>query len=442
MKRFICLAILVLLASGCSSRTDAPVQDLVNLPQDAGFYHSLPDNERLISVADQQLAYDHFIEEHFGPWDRTEPKHPARDVFWGFAVYGEKKLYGENTLLRSPGWITQQATASRMAKYPSMSRMAITTVNTSMRVFPTHRPAFYDFARAGEGFPFDYMQNSLVLAGTPLYASHMSEDGGWVMVESRFAFGWVPVRDIGWVDDAFIEKFKTGHYGALTRDDVAALDNAGVYRFPAHIGTILPYASSCPSEACVLVPIRDEAGNAKLATVSLAADSVATLPLAATPANFTRLIDTMLGRQYGWGGLYEDRDCSSTLMDLMASFGIYLPRNSSQQIKVGEPISLEGLNLEDKKERILETSTPFLTMVRKPGHIMLYIGQRDGQPVVFHSVWGLKTKTGSQYGRKVIGGAVITSLEPGLELPDLVRPDGILLETVYTTSTLPNIEEK
>lgn len=73
---------------------------------------------------------------------------------------------------------------------------------------------------------------------------------------------------------------------------------------------------------------------------------------------------------------------------------------------------------------------------------MLYIGQRNGEPVVFHSVWGLKTKINGKLGRKIIGGAVITTLEPGLEQPDLARPDGILLETVYSASNLPAITEK
>jgi hypothetical protein len=75
--------------------------------------------------------------------------------------------------------------------------------------------------------------------------------------------------------------------------------------------------------------------------------------------------------------------------------------------------------------------------VGKPGHVMVYIGQRDGQPVVLHATWGLKTVKGNGYGRKVIGAAVITTLEPGLERNDLARPEGVLLESVYAISVLP-----
>ena len=125
------------------------------------------------------------------------------------------------------------------------------------------------------------------------------------------------------------------------------------------------------------------------------------------------------------------------VMDLMAGFGILLPRNSSQQIKVGSQISLSGLDRDDKKRAIVEQGTPFLTLVRKPGHIMVYLGSRDNEPIVLHATWGVKTKSGDGYGRKVIGGAVITTLEPGLELDDLARPEGILLETVEAVTTLP-----
>jgi hypothetical protein len=145
----------------------------------------------------------------------------------------------------------------------------------------------------------------------------------------------------------------------------------------------------------------------------------------------------MLGRHYGWGGLYEDRDCSALTMDLMAAFGILLPRNSSQQLRLGAPVSLEGLDSRERKELITRTATPFLTLIGKPGHITIYIGSHDGEPVIMQAVWGLKTLVDDVPGRKVIGRAVITTLEPGIERDDLHRPDGILLKAVTAINTLP-----
>jgi len=445
VRRF-CTALifLTMLLAACAVKTpDKPVADLVNLTQDAGVYHGLDPNTPILAPETQEAAFKHFMTQHFGPWNRTEPKHTAEEVFWGLALYPKKELFGENTLLRDPAWLKRMQEYSRVEQYPSMNRKAIAVTNTSMRVLPTSQPAFYDFARAGEGFPFDYMQNSLILAGTPLYASHISADRAWIMVESRFAYGWVPVGDIGWVDDGFISIFKTGVYAAITRDDVPITDADGNYRFTGHVGTILPVMEGGAgiNGFAFIIPTRNTRGTA-VPQVAFLPEAFASLaPISTTPANFAKLTNAMLGRQYGWGGLYEDRDCSAATMDLMAAFGIYLPRNSSQQIKVGTNVSLKDMSSEAKKQLLTKVGTPFLTLVRKPGHIMLYIGSKDGQPLVFHSVWGLKTKVGGSYGRKVIGRAVITSLEPGIEMDDLARPAGVILETVYAISTLPGYEQ-
>ena len=442
-RHVILLAALLLLTACSTKGADGPVRDLVELQQDAGAYHGLDPHAPILSPMIQAQAYAHFLSEHFAPWNRTEPKHTAEEVFWGFKAFGEKELFGENTLLRDPTWVETMRFQSQIDSYPTRRQRVISVTNTSMRVFPTNHPAFYSFARAGEGYPFDYMQNSLVLAGTPLFATHESADKAWILVESRFAYGWVPARDIAWADDEFVDAFTTGTYGAITKDDVTVTDRYQTFRFKAHIGTILPAAKmdGMVIDQTYLIPVRSSEGNAMIREARLPLQAAHLAPLATTPANFTRLANAMLGRQYGWGGLYEDRDCSATTMDLMAAFGIFLPRNSVQQYKYGNIFGLDGLSRPEKKKAITSMATPFLTLVRKRGHIMLYVGQQEGAPIVLHSVWGLKTIKGDGYGRKIIGSTVITSLEPGIELNDLARPKGILLETVYGISTLPGSME-
>jgi cell wall-associated NlpC family hydrolase len=440
-----CLAILILFVAACSARTpQEPIADLVTLTQDAGLYHGLDPNKPILNSKTQEAAFAHFLTEHFSPWTRTEPKYTAKEVFWGLELYPKRIIFGENTLLRDPSWLKRMGEKSQVPLYPSMNRRAIAVTNTSMRVLPTSQPVFYDFTKAGEGFPFDYMQNSLVLAGTPLLASHISADRAWILVESRFAYGWIPVKDIGWVDDDFISKFRTGQYAAITRDNLPITDTYGDYRFTGHVGTILPIMTGGDENKGLasIIPVRTARGEAVAHIAFLPGAAAEIAPIPSTPANFAKVINAMLGRAYGWGGLYENRDCSAATMDLMAAFGIYLPRNSSQQIKVGVGASLKGMSLTAKKQFITKTATPFLTLVRKSGHIMLYIGNKDGQPMVFHAVWGLKTRVGDSYGRKIIGKAVITSLEPGVEMKTLARPEGVILETVYAISTLPGLNLK
>ncbi|MDD3311933.1 NlpC/P60 family N-terminal domain-containing protein [Pseudodesulfovibrio sp.] len=423
--------------AACAARTDGPVGDLVELPQDAGAYHGLAPDAPLLGADVQQGAYARFLAAHFAPWERSRPVTTVQDAFWGLDRFSGKVLYGENTLARDPGWLARMRAASRMDDYPSMSRRAVAVTDTGMRALPSSEPVFYQWGTPGEGYPFDYMQNSLVLAGTPLYADHLSADGQWVLVESRYTYGWVPVRDVAWVDDAFAEAYRTGVYAAVTRDREPVRDEDGRFLFDGEVGMVLPVLEAGTEGLVVAAPARDDRGNAVLHRARLGRDVAAIMPLAPTPANFARLANAMLGRPYGWGGLYGDRDCSALTMDLMAPFGIFLPRNSSQQARAGVAIPLEGLTRAVKKQIILDYATPFLTLVRKPGHIMLYIGRHDGRPVVLHALWGLRTGSKGAYGRKVVGGAVITTLEPGLERSDLARPGGILLETVGSIVVLP-----
>ena len=79
---------------------------------------------------------------------------------------------------------------------------------------------------------------------------------------------------------------------------------------------------------------------------------------------------------------------------------------------------------------------------------MLYIGNNNGRAIVFHNTWGIKTKDiNGKEGRKIIGGSVITTLEPGKELPDsygtiLSKIEGftILVPPLYIQNILSETE--
>ena len=48
-----------------------------------------------------------------------------------------------------------------------------------------------DPSLAGEGFPFDYMQNSIIAANKPIFISHYSKDREWAYIFSSFTSGWI-----------------------------------------------------------------------------------------------------------------------------------------------------------------------------------------------------------------------------------------------------------
>ena len=123
----------------------------------------------------------------------------------------------------------------------------------------------------------------------------------------------------------------------------------------------------------------------------------------------------MLSSNYGWGGMYGERDCSSMLRDLYAPFGLWLPRNSSKQSKIGEVISFDGLDNKQKIALIKEKALAFKTLLYKKGHIMLYVGVYRDEVIVFHDTWGIKTKEGEVEGRIIIGKTIFSTLKLGKE---------------------------
>lgn len=429
------LALACALLAGCAGRAPVeparPIADLSTFPQDATAYLDPVSRDLPLLPAAQQaeLAADH-LARFFAPWHRQWPEHGPEKVFALLDTNDPSVFHGENTLPRTPCWIDAIRALCDVDNYPNTGLAAIATVNTDMRVLPTHRPLFRDFRQAGEGFPFDYNQNTAVWAQTPLFVSHVSADGAWALVETHNAYGWLPMRDIAFVDEQFEDTYMTGRYAAFTRDFVPVQDGFGLHRFDGRVGMLLPVTGDTDAGFDVLIALRGPTGRAQLSPAEIGADDADAYPLRATPTNFARLTNAMIGQPYGWGGLYGNRDCSAMVVDLYAPFGIWQPRNSTQQAEHWGYADLSGLEREAKRARILAEGRPWLTLFWKRGHIMVYIGTYDGRPAILHTAWGLKTETRDGYGRHVIGATVVTGLEPGAELPRLARLEGNLLHAL------------
>jgi len=146
----------------------------------------------------------------------------------------------------------------------------------------------------------------------------------------------------------------------------------------------------------------------------------------------------MLGQAYGWGGLDGLCDCSALTRDLLIPFGIHLPRHSANQARAGRVIELGHLSNAEKEATIIAKGAPFRSLVWFRGHIGVYIGEYKGRAMYFHNMWGLRIKDaeGGCTGRAIVGKGVITTLQPGLERPDLCHP-GSFLDRVEKLTILP-----
>lgn len=424
--------LLIVLLGGCGVNRQG-IADLDRLPQRVAAY--LPERAQAPLVSDgvQQVLYGRYLDHFFSPWTLANATVPENHVYWGEDTFGKRTGYGENlqpwTL---PQWEALLGNQMRSA-YPSMARRAIVTRNASFRVMPTERPFFYSPSKAGEGYPFDYMQNSAVWLGTPLLITHMSADGMWYFAQAGMAYGWLPADTFGWVDEAFAANYENGTYAAILRDSVP-LRTVLAYVGRAHVGSVFPVvppqalsAVPCvvPPGIRVMVPVRTPEGSAQALQVQLPASVAAQMPLSVTAQQIATLADVMVGQPYGWGGYLENRDCSSTMRDLLTPFGLWLPRNSSQQGRqVGTSIPLNGLSAGAKRDTLLERGTPFYTLIWFKGHIGLYLGPdaQSGEPLMLHNVWGARTEWDGVEGRAIVGKLAVTTLRFAEERDD-VRED-------------------
>lgn len=371
------------------------------------------------NVIDSTTVSKDFFEKYFKPWNSTKVSFPKVEAMWGQS-YKLKKVYLENHLLATPEWFDKQIENSNFDAYNTLAKKAIILKNTNVRVLPTNSPMFYDPTKPGEGFPFDYNQNSAIKINTPIMVSHLSKDKAWAYVESSNVGGWVEIGSLAFVDEKFIQEFKTSNYFVSVKEKFPIYDP--IFREYVKVATIFPKKNNK-----FIIAKRDDNQNALISYIDLNIDEVEPMPLAFNTQNRIKIAKQLLDEPYGWGGLLNNRDCSSFTQDYFATFGKYLHRNSKAQLSNGKYLDMSNLSNDEKKEFIRKNGVPFSTLVYLKGHIMLYIGVKEKEPLVLHDMWSvrLKDSNGVNY-RHIVGKTSITTLEPGVGMKDFDKDNNIL----------------
>ena len=368
---------------------------------------------------DQEKATKDYFDKYFKPWNSSKVSYSRSEAMWGQS-YKYKKVYLENHNLATAEWFDKQINNSNFDAYNLSPKKAITLENVNVRVLPTNSVMFYNPTTPGEGFPFDYNQNSALKINTPIIVSHLSKDRAWAFIESGIVGGWVEIKNIAFVDDKFIKEFKTSNYYVTVKEKFPIYEP--IFREYVKVGTIFPKKNNY-----FIIAKKDDNQNAIISYVYLNDDEVEAMPLAFNSANRIRILNQLLDEPYGWGGLLNNRDCSSFTQDFFAPFGKFLHRNSKSQTTNGKLLDVSQLSLEEKKDYIKKHGVPFSTLVYLKGHIMLYVGVKNNEPLVVHNIWSvrLKNSSGEKY-RHIIGKATITTLEPGKEMQDFDEDNNIL----------------
>ena len=292
-----------------------------------------------------------------------------------------------------------------------ISAYALTSANTAVRNFPTDEPIFLNPQTPGEGYPFDYLQESTLSIAHPLFVSHFSKDRAWAFVSDDAVWGWVKVEDIKFISDEEALAYQKSSFVTIKTDKMPVYDKGGNFLFYSRVGAILPVLAQDDKNYYGKIYVRN-----MLREFVLPKSFSALFPLKFNDSNLKTILSSLLTQPYGWGGVDKLRDCSLFTKDLLASFGVWLPRNSRAQANMGEKINLKGLSNAAKSKEIKEKGVPYLTLVHLPGHIMLYAGYKGDDIYVVHDAWGLKT---TNNGRALIGATAITTLNIGQNRSDI-----------------------
>ncbi|MDX9723490.1 MAG: NlpC/P60 family protein [Myxococcota bacterium] len=120
----------------------------------------------------------------------------------------------------------------------------------------------------------------------------------------------------------------------------------------------------------------------------LSTDEALDVPRPLTRRAFLEEAFRTLGQAYGWGGEGGGRDCSAYVLELLASFGIEMPRHSADQAQSGT-FDIDISNVQSERERLLiieAAARRGIVLMHFPGHIMVYLGRdKEGQDMAIHA---------------------------------------------------------
>ncbi len=284
------------------------------------------------------------------------------------------------------------------------TRYAITVTRTEMRAFPTHDRLFSN----ADDFETDRFIETAVYPLEPLAILHESSDGTWYLAQSYNYLAWIPAKAVALTSrNKLFNYLEAQHFLVVTGKGVLTANNPirpEVSEMQLDMGVRIPLAArdEIPKDIdgqhpagnyVVKLPVRNSEGKLEfgLGLVARVEDvRVGYLPY--TKENIIRQAFKFLGQRYGWGGMFNTRDCSAFIMDNYRSMGIMLPRNASEQGKLSLGIShkMSRAMTLDQRQAILDKIS--VSPVYMNGHAMLYLTKHEQDYFIIHNFAGIRAR--------------------------------------------------
>lgn len=304
-------------------------------------------------------------------------------------LHGNKVSENYKDILRKQTNINAMPATARL-------RYGVTVRRTAVRALPTGEGLYY---YAGDT-DFDALQQTMLDPGEPVIVLHTSANGYFYYVQAVNYSGWVSKFNVAlaekkdWLAFAKPEKF------LVVTDAAYTLKTAGENVLYQQ-GARLPVDSVQGNVYIVLAPVRASSGvlQKQRLFVPKASASVHYGYLPYTGNNIINAAFKFYGQPYGWGGLKNSVDCSSLVFNAYRTVGIILPRDADQQEQgAGTKHAMSG---DDKTRKQQINRLQPGTALYMDGHVLIYIGQINGEPYAIHAL-GSHYANGSRKVMRVV----------------------------------------
>jgi len=265
---------------------------------------------------------------------------------------------------------------------------------------------------------FDELQNSSLDIATPVAVLRQSVDGKWFYILSPLSDGWVKAENVALCGRQQLKDFLSSRSFSVVISAKAGIfldERLTDYYDCLRMGSRIKAQDDLSEKiARVSIPARDSSGGFIEKTAYMKKEDLNPGYLSYTPRNMIDQAFKQLNSPYGWGGVNAEQDCSQFIKEVFACAGIYLPRNSSSQARIGA-LAAEFDNNKSSREKMdaLGKAAGGITILGLKGHIMLFLGMVDAKPYAIHSLWAYRQRSGGRDTVRLVNRVAVTGLDLG-----------------------------
>lgn len=294
------------------------------------------------------------------------------------------KIYRADGSLLELHQYQQAIQACAEERIPAVSNVcyAVTVQRTNLRYLPQEE-GWYEVV---EEIPhYDMVQALALDPAEPLAVLHISRDGKYAFAATYNYRGWVEMKSLAFMDRSHWLNYVEPKKFLVVTKNMYVLPGASE-ELLFQMGSRVPLVCQSNDRWMIRLPKADRNGDLQEYTIELAKTGglhEGYLPY--TRGNIVRQAFYFLGDLYGWDGQDNSVDCSSLVGDAYRTVGIFLPGDSNlQEIACPRSVPMCGDKDAERATALMNCAEPGDFLFRH-GHVMLYLGQYEGIPMVIQA---------------------------------------------------------